>query len=170
MMETLEVIWARRSVRKYRREPVASADLERILEAGRLAPSAGNRQPCHFIVVTDPEQRRAVAQACNGQLWMADAGAVICACGLPAVSERWWRVDPAIALQNMILAATALGYGTCWIGAFNEEAVKSVLDIPPDLNVVALTPVGVPDESPAARPRKAMPEVFSRERYGKAWG
>jgi nitroreductase len=164
-METLKAILSRRSVRKYRPEPVAPEDLARMLEAGRQAPSAANRQPWHFIVITDPAQRQAVAEACNGQLWMADAGAIICACGLPAVSERWWRVDPAIALQNMILAATALGYGTCWIGAFSEEAVKSVLGIPPELNVVALTPIGVPDESPAARPRKSPAEAFSGDRY-----
>jgi len=164
-METLQAILSRRSVRKYRPEPVAPDDLARILEAGCQAPSAGNRQPWHFIVITDPTQRKAAAEACNGQVWMADAGAIICACGLPAVSERWWRVDPAIALQNMILAATALGYGTCWVGAFSEEAVKSVLGIPPELNVVALTPIGMPDESPAARPRKSAAEVCSQDRY-----
>jgi nitroreductase len=168
-MDTLQAILSRRSVRKYRAEPVAAEDLEWILEAGRQAPSAGNRQPWHFVVVTDPDRRQAVAAACNGQAFMADAGAIICACGLPAVSERWYRVDPAIALENMVLAARALGYGTCWIGAFDEEAVKSALGIPPELGVLALTPVGVPDESPDPRPRKDMAEVFSRERYGRPW-
>ncbi len=164
-MDTLQTILSRRSVRKYKPEPVPAEDLERILEAGRQAPSAGNRQPWHFIVVTDRDQRRAVAEACNGQMWMADAGAIICACGVPALSERWYRVDPAIAVQNMVLAAWALGYGTCWIGAFSEEAVRRVLGIPPDLSVLALTPVGVPDESPDARPRQDTADVFSRERY-----
>jgi nitroreductase len=166
-MDTLEAILARRSVRKYSPEPIPATDLARILEAGRQAPSAANRQPWHFVVVTDAGQRQRVAEACNGQTWMAGAGAILCGCGLPAVSEKWCPVDVAIALENMVLAATTLGYGTCWIGAFDAEAVKAALGIPEEVSVIALTPVGVPAESPDARPRKPTSEVFSRERYGQ---
>ncbi|MGQ9733249.1 MAG: nitroreductase family protein [Candidatus Zipacnadales bacterium] len=165
-MDTFEAIFSRRSVRKYRPDPVPDEHLERILEAGRQAPSAGNRQPWHFIVVREADRRRELAQACKGQMFIADADAIICGCGLPQVSERWHRVDPAIALQNMILAATALGYGTCWIGAFDEDEVRRVLGIPPELSVLCLTPVGVPDERPDPRPRKPMGEIVSRETYG----
>jgi nitroreductase len=167
-MDTLEAILSRRSVRKYKPDPIADEDLAQILEAGRQAPSGGNRQPWHFIVVRDPEVRQAVATACNKQTWMADADVIICACGSPEAS-KWHQVDPTIALQNMILAATALGYGTCWIGAMVEEEVRAILEIPPELQIVCLTPVGVPDEAPDARARKPLGEVFSRDKYGTAW-
>ena len=167
-MDTLEAILSRRSVRKYKPDPIPDEHLAQILEAGRQAPSGGNRQPWHFIVVKDPAVRQAVAQACNKQTWMADADAIICACGSSEIS-RWHQVDPTIALQNMILAATALGYGTCWVGAMAEDEVRAILGIPPEWQIVCLTPIGVPAESPAARDRKPTDEVFSRDKYGTPW-
>lgn len=167
-MDTLEAVLSRRSVRKYKPDPVPDEHLAQILEAGRQAPSGGNRQPWHFIVVKDPEVRQAVAKACNKQMWMADADVIICACGLSEVS-RWHQIDPTIALQNMILAATSLGYGTCWVGAMVEEEVRAVLEIPPEVGIVCLTPVGVPAESSDARPRKPLREVFSRDKHGTPW-
>jgi nitroreductase len=166
-MDTIEAIMQRRSVRKYRREAVPTEDLEKILEAGRQAPSAANRQPWHFIVVTDEGQKKRLAEACSGQTWLADAGAIIAGVGRPAVNEKWYPVDVAIALENMVLAATALGYGTCWIGAFDQDRVREVLEIPEDMRVVALTPVGVPADRPEPRPRQPMSEFASRDRYGR---
>lgn len=165
-MDCLEAIHARRSIRRYQKEDIPKEDLFKILEAARCAPSAANRQPWHFVVVINPEVKLALARACNGQVWMADAGAIICGLGSPEISEKWYAVDVAIAMQSLILAATALGYGTCWIGAFDEDAVREVLQIPSNWRVVALTPVGVPAESPAQRPRKAFPEVFSIDGFG----
>ena len=167
-MDTLQTIFERRSIRKYKQQAVPDEHLKQILEAGRQAPSAGNRQPWHFIIVGDPEQKRRVARACNGQIWMAEAACILVAVGLPQVSDKWYRVDAAIALQNMVLAARSLGYGTCWIGAFNPDQVKMVCQIPPETEVVACTPLGVPNVSPQARGRKARNEVFSAERYGQA--
>jgi len=166
-MDTLDTIFGRRSVRKYKQEPIPQEDMDQIIEAGRQAPSAANRQPCHFVVIGDPEQKRHVAQACNGQMWMADAAYILVACGLPQVSEKWYRVDVAIALENMVLAAKALGYGTCWIGAFDPEKVKAVCDLPDSLDVVACTPLGVPAVQPDARQRKPKSELFSADRYGQ---
>jgi nitroreductase len=168
IVDTLQTIFERRSIRKYKREPIPDEHLKQILEAGRQAPSAANRQPWHFVVVRDPEQRQCVAQACNGQMWMADAACILVALGLPAVSNKWHRVDVAIALENMVLAARSLGYGTCWIGAFDPEKVKAVCQIPSEAEIVACTPLGVPDASPAARERKPWEQVFSAERYGQA--
>ncbi|HIE52177.1 MAG TPA: nitroreductase, partial [Armatimonadetes bacterium] len=111
--------------------------------------------------------RKDLAEACNGQTWMADAAVIIAGLSLPAVNPKWHDKDVMIALQNMILAATALGYGTCWIGAFNQEKVKAVLHVPEEVNVVALTPVGVPAEAPAARPRKEAADIFSFNEYGQ---
>lgn len=173
-MEAIEAILKRRSVRRYKPDPIPEEHLRRILECGRQSPSAGNRQPWHFVVTKDPELKGQLARACNGQTWMADAYIILTGVGLPEVSRGstgrlWYQVDVAIAMQDMILAATALGYGTCWIGAFDEEEVKRVLEIPEELAVVALTPIGVPAESPSPRPRKAPEEVFSEEKFGGGW-
>ena len=166
-MDTLQAILERRSVREYRPEPIPAADLKQILEAVRQAPSAANRQPVHFIVVGDPEQKRRVAQACKGQMWMADAAYIIVGVGLPKLSPNWQRVDVTIALENLVVAARALGYGTCWIGAFDPEKVKAVCGIPAEAEVVACTPLGVPAEWPAARARKEWGQLFSGDRYGQ---
>jgi len=165
-METLECIMSRRSVRQYKREPIPAGDMRQIVEAGRQAPSAANRQPWHFVVVGDADQRQQVAEACNGQSWMADAAYIIVACARPSISSNWYRVDVAIAVENMVLAAKALGYGTCWIGAFDSAKVKSVCGIPDDVDVVACTPLGVPGTSPEARQRKSTSEVFSLDSFG----
>jgi len=163
-----EVILRRHSVRSYLPEPIDDAVLAQILEAGRQAPSAANRQPWRFVVVRDPERKKALAQACNGQMWLADAGAVVVGLGLPSVSERWYRVDVAIAMQNMIIAATAHGLGTCWIGAFDEAKVKDVIEAPEETRAVAITPIGVPKgDWPAGRPRKAFSEVYAADTYGQ---
>ncbi len=167
-MNAIETILERRSIRSYRPEPIPDADLRAILEAGRQAPSAANRQPWHFIVVGDPEQKQTIAHACGGQMWMADAAYIIVALGLPAVSAKWYKVDVAIALQNIVLAAYSLGYGTCWIGDFATDRLREVCSIPADLDVVACTPLGVPDVRPAARSRKEWSAVFSADRFGQA--
>lgn len=168
-MDALEAIKQRRSVRKYDRKPVPERDLLAILEAGRQAPSAANRQPWHFVVVKDKEVRRKLAAACSGQAWMADAGVIVAGLGKPSVNEKWYPVDVAIAMQNMILAATALGYGTCWIGAFEHDRVHDVLEAPEDMRVVALTPIGVPADRPDARPRQPLPEFASLDRCGRKY-
>lgn len=167
-MDTLEAIFERRSIRRYRPDPIPNQDLRQILEAGRQAPSAGNRQPWHFVVVAEPQQKQQVAQACNSQLWMADAACILVGVGLPLASSKWYQVDVAIAMQNMMLAARSLGYGTCWIGAFDPEQIMAVCRIPPEAKVVACTPLGVPGVSPGPRGRKAWNEVFSADRYGQA--
>ena len=166
-LDTIAAIMQRRSIRKYEPKEIPEEDLGTIIEAGRQAPSAANRQPWHFIVVKDADQRRKLAEACSDQTWMADAAVTIAGVGKPGVNEKWHAVDVAIAMQNMILAATALGYGTCWIGAFDQERVKKVLEVPDDLHVVALTPVGVPADEPEPRPRQPLSEFASVDRYGK---
>ncbi len=165
--ETISTIFARRSVRAYEPMPIPEDDLRTILEATRQAPSAANRQPVHFVVVRDPEQKRKLAAAANQQLWIAQADAIVVGAAFPAQRPRWYAVDLAIALQNLVLAATALGYGTCWIGAFGEEAVREVVGLPAEAKVVALTPLGRPAERPAGRPRKAPEQLFSFDRYGQ---
>jgi nitroreductase len=166
-MDAIETIMNRRSIRKFQRKPVSDDDLHTIIEAGRQAPSAANRQPWHFVVVRGEDLRREVAEACSGQSWLADADTIVVGVGKPGVNEKWYAVDVAIAMQNMILSATALGYGTCWIGAFDQERVKSLLGIPEDMRVVALTPIGVPADTPEPRPRRSLSEFASLDRYGR---
>lgn len=166
MNSTLDIFFQRRSIRKYEKGEIPAEHLAKILEAGRSAPSAANRQPWHFVVVRDPDRKLALSRACHGQTWMADAYCIICGIGLPEVSDKWYAVDVAIAMQTLVLAATALGYGTCWVGAFDEDAVKEILEIPHDLKVIALIPLGIPAEKPAQRPRKPFSEVFSLDKFG----
>jgi len=146
-----------------------------ILEAARLAPSGNNRQPWRFIVVRDPERKEMLARATDNQTFVADADVVIVAVSDPSLSFKpkagRTRVphiqDPMIAVEHMVLAATALGYGTCWIGAFDEKKVKSLLKVPERFTVIALLPIGVPDESPPPKPRKEIREIAFREEYGE---
>jgi len=173
-MDLFEVIEKRRSIRKFKPKPVAKKALKKILEAGRLAPSGGNRQPWYFIVVRNLETKNTLSIAANNQHFIAEADTIIVALGDPGITPKTsisssripYKQDPMIAIEHMVLAATALGYGTCWIGAFNEDEVKKILNIPENLAVIALLPVGVPDESPPPRPRKAFKEICFKESYG----
>ena len=166
-MDVLEAIRSRRSIRKFRPEPIPDEKLKTILEAGLLAPSAGNRQPWLFIVVKDPERKRSLAKAADNQTFIADADVIIVALGDPNASPRWFERDPMIAVEHMVLAATGLGYGTCWIGAFNEKEVKNLLRIPKKLKVIALLPMGFPDETPAPKERKKLEEIAFLDEFGK---
>lgn len=171
-MDFYNVIRKRRSVRKYKKDKVPDEVLIRILEAGRIAPSAKNIQPWKFIVVRDIESKKKVAKACKNQMWMADADVIICGCAIEKIAYgnmggymSSFPIDLAIAIDHIILAATNEGLGTCWIGAFDENEVKKVLDIPDDIRVVALTPIGFPLEDPKDRGRKSFEEVFIFEKY-----
>ncbi len=169
-MDVFEAIKTRRSIRKYNPGSIPDEKLKTILEAARLAPSAGNRQPWRFVVVRDAGRKKALAKAANNQTFLADAAAIVTAIGDPEMSKRWYEKDPMIAVEHMVLAAVALGYGTCWIGAFNEEEVKRLLNIPEEMRVIVLLPLGVPDEIPQPRPRKDIQEIFFEEEYGKPFG
>jgi nitroreductase len=168
-MEVLDAIRTRRSIRKYKSKPIPDDKLTSILEAARLAPSAGNRQPWRFVVIQNEDRKKALAEAANNQTFLNDASAIIVALGDPEVSARWYEKDPMIALEHIVLAATAMGYGTCWIGAFNEDAVKHLLKIPENVKIIALLPIGIPDETPAPRPRKEFSEIFFKEEWQNPW-
>ncbi len=169
-MEVLEAIRTRRSIRKYKPEPIPDGDLKKIMEAARLAPSAGNRQPWRFVVVRDPETKVKMGEAARDQTWISDAGAIVVALAMPKdhpeVYARWVERDVMIAVEHMVLAAWSLGYGTCWIGAFYEDKVKELLGIPEEMTVINILPIGVPDQSPEARGRKPVSEIFHDGKYG----
>jgi nitroreductase len=173
-MDVFEAIEKRRSIRKYDATPVRQEKLEKILEAARLAPSASNVQPRHFIVVTDEERRRALSAGMFAG-FLKQAPLVIVACGDEKKSPKWYHIDVAIAVENMVLAATGEGLGTCWIGSFDENKVRAVLKIPEKLRVVVLLAVGYHSGKEGfgskvfrlVRKRKSLNEIVSIEEYGK---
>ncbi len=171
-MSILKVIRERKSIRKYKVDSIPEETLFRILEAGRLAPSGKNFQPWKFIVVKDKIIKEKLVSACAGQSFIAQAPIVIAACGFPEESYahmgrymKSWPIDVAIALEHMILQAWEEGLGTCWIGAFKEDEVKSILEIPRDVKVLALTPVGYPAKESRFRGRKPLEEIISYDKF-----
>ena len=162
-MEFDEVLEKRRSIRRYKDAPVHREKILKMLEAARIAPSAGHRQPWHFIVVEDKEAIKNLAKS----EWAADAPVMIVGLADQAASQNWCINDLGIALEHIVLAATNLGLGTCWMGQTGrEEMIKDLLDIPDNFKVVAVVPVGVPDETPSPKERKSLDDIVSWEKYG----
>ncbi len=178
-MNVYEAIRTRRSVRRYSPQPIPEGTLPRLRDALRLAPSACNLQPWRFIFVTDQKLRAELGQAAHQQTFIAQAPLIVVACGFPDRAYKGMGghgnsvdVDVAIALDHLTLAAVAEGLGTCWIGAFDERAVKRLLGIPQEAKVVAMTPLGFPESSSLIRPvtkgeRKTEGEVFSVNRFSQ---
>ncbi len=176
-MDVFEAIQTRRSVRSYSPRSIPDCTLIPLRDALRLAPSACNLQPWRFIFVTDQKLRAELGQAAHQQTFIAQAPLIVVACGFPDRAYKGMGgrgnsvdVDVAIALDHLTLAAVAEGLGTCWIGAFDERAVKRLLEIPQEAKVVALTPLGFPASSGLIRPvtkdeRKTEGEVFSVNRF-----
>jgi len=163
-MDTLEAIRKRRSVRAYTGAPIPREDLLTIVDAGRLAATGGNRQPWEFIVSTD---RQIIDQLAVAAQWMDKAGAIIAV--VMDESSRWWLEDGSAAIENMLLAATALGYGSCWLEGWTlrlESDLKAILDVPQDKRLLTLIPFGMPVEWPA-KEKKSLEEVLYWEKYGK---
>ena len=170
-MNVLDAIRTRKSARKYLNQTVEEDKLLAILEAGRLAPSASNRQEWRFIVVRDQEVKRKLAEAANSQSFVAEASVVIVACAetdehVMRCGQMCYPIDVAIALDHMTLAAVELGLGTCWIGAFDENKVKQIMEIPAEIRVVALLPLGYPsDSSTANKKRLALNQIVKYEHW-----
>ncbi len=173
-MDFYEVIRTRRSVRSFKRDMIPEAVLKRVLEAARVAPSGGNRQPWRFILVKGNTLKQRVISVCNNQRFMADAPLIVVACGerLPLnrggyMGEMSVLLDVAIAFTHLILAARAEGLGTCWIGAFNNEEIKKLLGVSGGYEVVAVTPLGYPSEDVFTEPRsrKGLDEIVSVNKF-----
>ena len=161
-MDALEAIRKRRTMRSFTGAPIPRADLETIVDAGRLAATGSNKQPWDFVVVTD---RDMIDQFKVSGAWIASAAAVIVVVMDP--SSRWWVEDGAAAIENMLLAGTALGYGTCWVEGDalpREQEFKALLGVPAAKRVMALIPVGVPAETPT-REKKPLEQVLHWEKY-----
>ncbi|MBO3763119.1 MAG: nitroreductase family protein [Thermoproteota archaeon] len=171
-MDLMEVFRKRRSIRKYKATPIEKEKLFRVLEAGRLAPSAANKQPWNFIVVDNEEVKKKLFNAYPSD-WFVKAPVIIVACANPSLAwkrrdgEEYWKVDLAIAIEHMVLQAYSEGLGACWVCAFNETEVKKVLNIPEEVRVVAMIPIGYPDEEKGeVTNRKQLREIV----FMNSWG
>lgn len=166
MGDVMETIRVRRSVRRMKETPLPREVIERLFEAARLAPSWANSQCWDFIAVTDPQKRALLAQAGGPKGAMPKAPLIVVACARPEASGTraglpYFMLDVGIAVEHLVLEATSLGLGTCWVGWFDEDAVKRALGVPPEVRVVAMVPVGVPDEAPPDRGRRSLKEILS---------
>jgi nitroreductase len=173
-MDVFEAIQERRSIRSYQDKPVPRELLEKILEAGRLAPSAKNCEPWHFIAVTNAEKRKTL----SGGTWakfLTQSPLVIVACGDKKASPDWYAIDVALAVENMVLTAVSLGLGTCCVGSFNEKDIKATLKVPENFEVLVMIAVGYSGDHidlsskllNLVRTRKSLSEVSSEEDFGK---
>jgi nitroreductase len=166
-MTVYEAVRKRFSVRSYLDKAVEEDKLQRVLEAARMAPSGNNNQPWKFVVVRDPQLRARLAEAAAGQKFVAQAPVVIVACAtrpdpIMMCDVPAYAVNVAIAIDHMTLQAAEEGLGTCWIGAFSQQAVKDVLGIPEDAKVVELLPLGYPATPPPdAKSRKPLAEIVA---------
>lgn len=180
-MDVIQVIKERRSVRKFKPEPVKEEDLNTVLDAARWAPSWGNTQCWRFVVVTDNDLKRKLVEALADRNpstnTVANAPVVIAACAVlgeagyykgEALTDKgdWFMFDVALALSNLTLAAHARGMGTVHVGYFNAEKVEKVLDIPDGVRVVELMPLGYPDEPARGPGRKEISDILFRNKYG----
>ena len=170
-MEFSELISKRYSVRAYKSDPVEEHKLEQVLEAVRLAPTAANRQPFQMIVIHTAGREAELGRVYQRE-WFAQAPLVLCVCGLPdqgwvrgSDSKNYTDVDVAIVMDHLILAATDLGLGTCWIGAFNEQATREILGLPEEVEPIAFTPLGYPADQPKPKKRKPLEELVRFERW-----
>jgi len=166
--DVFDAIKERRSVRAFKEDEIPVATITRLLEAACHAPSAGNLQPWQYYVVTDKAVKEGLAAAALGQTFVAAAPVAIVVCAEPSISaarygtrgsQLYCLQDTAAAVQNILLAADALGLGTCWVGAFNDEEVSNVLGLPQDLRPVAIIPVGYPLRESSQPSRRPIEEV-----------
>ena len=169
-MDLFEAIATRYSVRGYRPDPIDDETLARVLEAARRAPTAANRQAFRIVVVQTKGREDELLRV-YGRRWFVQAPLVLAMVAVPA--EAWRRmddkpydeVDATIAMDHLVLAATALGLGTCWIAAFDPQAAREVLGLPDDVEPIAFTPLGLPDKASAGTGRRPLEELVRYERW-----
>lgn len=183
-MDILKVIQERRSIRKYKTDPVPEEILLEILEAARRAPSWANTQVCRFIVVKNEETKRLLSDTLTptnpSRNGVIEAPVVICLAAKKDVSGffkgqattdkgDWLMFDAGIAMEHIVLAAWNFGLGTCHVGAFDAKKAEAILKIPEDYAIVEMTPVGYFDTAPAEKPRKLLNEIIYLERFGESY-
>ncbi len=168
--DVIAAILERRSIRKFKNDPVPRATVGRLIDAARWAPSAGNVQPWQFYVIYNEHKKTELAAAAFGQVFVREAPVVIVVCIRPEMSGARYRErgrnlyaiqDSAAAVQNILLAACGYGLGTCWVGAFDETLVIDALELPGGVWPVALIPVGYAAEDNRPPSRRPVEEIVS---------
>ncbi|TAK35331.1 MAG: nitroreductase [Chloroflexota bacterium] len=170
-MEFEELIRRRYSVRAYKHDAVEEKKVEQVLEAFRLAPAAANRQPFQAIVIHTEGREEELARIYDRE-WFTQAPLLICICSLPGQAwvngesgKNYSDVDVAIAMDHLVLAATGIGLGTCWIAAFSPTAAREILGLPDDVEPIIFTPLGYPDDQIRPKKRKPLSELVRYERW-----
>jgi nitroreductase len=173
-MELSEAIKGRRSIRTFKPQDVTEETIEKLVDAARHAPSAGNIQPWEFVIARKPETKKKLAKAAFNQTLFEEAPAVIVVCADENRSSMRYGKrgetlyciqDTAAATQNMLLTAYSLGLGTCWVGAFNEDEAKQALKTPNGVRPVAMVPVGYPNKVPSERGRRPVNQIVHYEEF-----
>jgi len=208
-MDVSEAIKKRRSIRKFKPDPIPEEKIRLLLESARLAPSGTNTQPWRFVVIKDNDTKKKLQEAAHNQRHIGRAPVIIVCCAdLKAFKEFPERVDEliesgalpertreifipylskgmdtvtkdalmvaaaanvAIAVEHIVLQAVEIGLGTCWVRWYEDNKVKEILDIPEHVEVMALLPIGVPDEDPSRRPRLELDQLVYGEKYGEGY-
>ena len=175
-MDVFECIRPRRSIRKYKDKQVPWDNIVTVMQAGKYAPSAGNLQNWKFIVVKSDEKRKAIAKACLDQEWMENAPIHIVMVGEPEKAERYYGTrgrrlytiqGVAASIQNMLLTAHSLGLGSCWVGAFDEDEIRRILNLPEVVDAHAVIVIGYADEKPEMPPKYRIEHMVFFEKW---WG
>ena len=173
-MDVFEAVKRRRSIRAYTGDNVSDEEVERLIDAARWAPSAGNMQPWDFIIVRDSVTKQRLSAAAVDQTFIEEAPIVIVVCADKNRSgwgyggrgaNLYCLQDTAAAIQNLLLTACAMGLGACWIGAFREEEVERILKTPKGVRPVAIVPVGHPAEKPNAPQKRSVGEIVHYESF-----
>ncbi len=173
LRECLRLIYERVSIRKYKPDPVPDELILELLKAGNAAPSAGNLQARDFVVIKNPETKKKIAKAALEQMFIASAPVVIVVCANYPRSVRIYgdrgklyaEQDATAAVENILLAAHALGLGAVWVGAFYETAISYILNLPEYVRPIAIVPIGWPDEKPERRSRYPIEELTHWEKW-----
>ena len=172
----LNIIKRRRSVRRFKPEKIDHETLKKLADAARWGPSAGHRQPLEIVIVTDEKVKEKLSKAALGQEHIRNAPAVFVMCGdISRTKSRYGErgqnlyviQDVAVATQNLLLQATALGLGSVWVGAFSEQRVREILDLPPLVRPFAIVPIGLPDESPRPPEKRPLHQIIHKDKYGQ---
>lgn len=172
-MDLDEAIKKRRSIRAYKTQDVPDYIVNKLIEAASYAPSAGNIQPWKFVISRKPETKKKLAQAAN-QNFIEEAPVVIVVCANEQRAEMGYGFrgetlyciqDTAAAIQNILLTASSLGLGACWIGAFNEEKARKAVNAPEEMRPVAMIPVGYPNETRTQRNRRPLNQIMHYESF-----
>jgi len=164
-MDAIEAITTRRSVRQFSQKPVPDELIYKLIDAGRLAPTANNVQPWEFVVVTNKETREKIASLANYGSFIA--GAPVCI-AVFCKDTKYYLEDGCAATENILIAAHSLGLGSCWVAGDKKpycNEIKEILTVPPSYKLISLLPIGYPQETPTAHDKREINEVMHKEKF-----